>query len=252
MTAQPIDSLLASYPRERPPLTEAHRAVYVEEYKINRGGSGLLYRAVHKLEEWGHRKVASRGRAGESILEIGAGSLNHLRYESGYSAYDCVEPFAELYAKAPEREQVRAVYDDIADLPADARYDRILSLAVLEHLTDLPRVVASAALRLDEGGLFQAAIPSEGGLIWGLSWRCTTGLAYRLRTGLDYGVLMRHEHVNDAPEITAVVRHCFGDLRIARFPLPTLHTSFYTYLEASRPDTARCRALLEGSRATAR
>jgi hypothetical protein len=54
---------------------------------------------------------------------------------------------------------------------------------------------------------------------------------------------MRHEHVNAAPEIIAVVRHLFRDVRVSRFPLPWHHFSFYAYLEARDPVLERCRAL---------
>jgi len=81
--------------------------------------------------------------------------------------------------------------------------------------------------------------------LW-LGWRCSTGLSYYLRTGLDYGKLMRHEHINTAPEILAIVRHVFSSVVVRRFPLPHHHLSFYTYLEARSPDLARCHAILSG------
>ena len=31
------------------------------------------------------------------ILEIGAGTLNHLKYEKNFSEYDIVEPFKNLF-----------------------------------------------------------------------------------------------------------------------------------------------------------
>ena len=67
-----------------------------------------------------------------------------------------------------------------------------------------------------------------------MAWRGVTGPAYRLRTGLDYGTLMRHEHVNTAPEILALVRHFFGDVSVSRFPAPMHRFSFYTYVEGRR------------------
>jgi len=63
---------------------------------------------------------------------------------------------------------------------------------------------------------------------------------------LDYATLMRHEHVNTAREIEAVARVFFREVRVARMPTPLLHASLYSYLEAERPDTDRCREYLEG------
>ena len=38
----------------------------------------------------------------EEILEIGAGTLNHLKYEKNYSVYDIVELFKNLYQDSIE------------------------------------------------------------------------------------------------------------------------------------------------------
>jgi hypothetical protein len=88
---------------------------------------------------------------------------------------------------------------------------------------------------LDADGIFQAGIPSEGGVLWGLGWRFTTGLAYYFRTGLNYKTVMRHEHVNNQKEIIAIVRHFYDDVFIARFPFNFSHISFYAYVEARNP-----------------
>ena len=237
-----IAALIESYPRPRPPLTLAHEEIFAQQYRINREGAGAVESLAQRLERWMHVRVA--GLTGGPILELGAGTLNHLRYESPDDAYDVVEPFHALFAGRPETERVRSFFDDVGDIPPDRSYHRIVSIAVLEHLTDLPRDVAGATLHLRPDGIFQAGIPTEGGLLWWMGWRFSTGISYRLRTGLDYGVVMRHEHVNRAPEILALLRHLFGTVRIRRFPFPGHHTSFYTYVEARAPNHGRCRQLL--------
>lgn len=238
-----FSQILASYPRPRGDLPDAYRKVYAEQYKINREGSTAVDGAAQKLEQWMHRKVASQ--SGAPVLELGAGTLNHLPFEPGVSSYDVVEPFTELLAGKPELSRIRATYSSVHDVPPENRYKRIISIAVLEHLTDLPRELARAALLLEDGGILQAGIPSEGGLLWWLGWRFSTGLAYFLRTGLDYGKVMRHEHVNNAEEIRAMVGYLFEDVKLSRFPTPFAHFSFYTYLEARRPRLDLARSLLE-------
>jgi len=230
------------YPRTRPPLTEAHARIYAEQYRINRDGETLADGAAQKLEQWMHRRIA--GVSGGPVLEIGAGTLNHLRFESGAEPYDVIEPFTELYNGRAECGRVRAFYDSVQEVPKDIRYRRIISVAVLEHLPDLPADIATSALLLDDGGIFQAGIPSEGGLLWWLGWRFSTGLAYYLRTGLDYGVIMHHEHLSDAREILEVVRYFFDDVKVVRFPTPFHQLSFYAYLEAREPRRERAREYL--------
>src|SRR5690606_32727312 len=91
--------------------------------------------------------------------------------------------------------------------------------AAMEHIADLPVLLARAAGLLEPGGSFRAAIPAEGGMLWTLGWRLTTGLEFRLRHGLDYGVMMRHEHLNTAAEIEALCRALFGTVRVSSFGL---------------------------------
>jgi hypothetical protein len=56
-------------------------------------------------------------------------------------------------------------------------------------------------------------IPSEGTILWRIGWALTTGIEFRARHGLNYGVLMRHEHVNTASEIESVLRVFFKAVR---------------------------------------
>jgi hypothetical protein len=233
--------LFATYPRARPPLTPAHKATYIEHYRANRSGQGLS-RLVLGLESWMHRQVASAEPV--VTLELGAGNLNHLPYCPDAHPYDVVEPFRELWQESPYRSRVRSFYRDLEDVPPDQTYDQIVSIAVLEHLTDLPSALARSGLLLRRGGEFRAGFPSEGGLLWGLAWRCTTGIAYRLKHGLDYGALMRHEHVNSAVEILTLLGWFFARVEIRRFPLRWTHLSFYTVATAALPVEERCRAWL--------
>lgn len=233
-----IESLLASYPRVRPPLSAAHQASYVEHYRANRADSSISMR----LEKWMHRQLG-RQRAAQ-ILEIGAGNLNHVPYHRG-AAYDAVEPFRELWEDSPHRGAVRALFRDIAEVPHDSTYDLILSVAVLEHLTELPDVIARSALLLRPGGRWCAAFPSEGGFLWGLAWRGTTGIAYRLKRGLDYRSILRHEHVNTAREIVRLLDYFFAAVKLSRFPLPWHQLSFYVAAVAHSPRLDRCRQWCE-------
>lgn len=237
-----INNLLAEFPRCRPMLPPDHKNIYVEEYKSNRTGKNPIQQLSQYVESWMHRQVAKRGNGGE-LLEIGAGTLNHVPYETS-AEYDVVEPFTELYADSEYKQQIRSFYADIIEVPWQHRYDRIISVAVLEHLEELPLVLALAGLLLRAGGLFQCGIPSEGGFLWGLGWRCTTGLSYRIRTGLSYRTCMQHEHINSAPEIIRLVRHFYAHVEVSRFPLPAHHFSLYAYLHASQPNIPACQDYL--------
>jgi len=222
------------YPKQRPPLPPAYAALYTRHYQDNRAGKGVAGSLAMRLEGWMHRTVASRALAlgQHTLLEVGAGTLNHVPYEKAVSGYDIVEPFTVLYEGSPLRTRLRRVFSDLGELSAEAAsYDRILSIAVLEHVTDLPQVIGDCRRLLRPGGLFQAAIPSEGALAWYLAWRFGTGIPFRLRHGLDYRVVMQHEHLNTAREIESAIASAFRVTLRRRFPPLGFHGSFYTYIE---------------------
>jgi len=240
------ESVLAGFPKARPPLTPRIESIYLSQYMANRSGETPAASAAQRLERWMHRQVAADvvGGSAKSTLELGAGTLNQLPYEPWSQPYDIVEPMAELYEGSPHRGRVRSVFADIAEAPNDSRYARITSIAAAEHMCDLPVVLARAALLLEDGGSLRLAYPAEGGFLWTMGWTLTTGLEFRLRHGLDYGVLMRHEHVNTAAEIEALVKALFGEVRQASFGLGR-QLSLYRFMEAGRPDLSLAKAWLE-------
>ena len=235
--APDLATLLARFPKTRPPLPPKLQAIYTQQYIENRGGETPAASLSQRLERWLHRQVAAdvrNGAASASTLELGAGTLNQLAYEPANDAYDIVEPFEELYRDSPLKGRLRGVYADASDVPRDRTYDRITSVACLEHICSLPLVLAQAARLLAPGGTFRAAIPSEGGFLWKLGWMCTTGLEFRLRHGLDYGLMMAHEHVNDAREIETLVRALFEEVEVTSFGLGR-QLSLYRFLAGRRP-----------------
>ncbi len=241
--------LLARYPKARPPLTGEIARIYAVQYKENREGRSPASRLSQKMESWLHRQIANDVRADsapKSTLELGAGTLNQLSHEPVSREYDIVEPFRELYAGSPLLSRIRHAYADIREVPVGQRYDRITSVATLEHLCDLPEVVARSVLLLQPDGVFRAAIPSEGTLLWTLGWKLTTGFEFRWRHGLDYGLLMRHEHVNTACEIEAVLRGFFSDVRVKVFGV-SRSLSLYQFLECRDASREHATGFLSGS-----
>jgi len=239
--------VFTNFPKSRPPLPPEYQEIYMRHYQENRAGESKASALSQRLEAWMHRKVAEDTRHARSqfaTLEIGAGTLNHLPYEPSTSPYDIVEPMTWLYESSALLARVRNKYRDIEEVPANIRYDRIISIATFEHIENLPTVVAKSALLLNEGGALRVGIPSEGALAWRLAWTFTTGLEFRLRYGLAYGVLMRHEHVNIAREIRQVLEHFFRLVKIKVFGI-TESLSFYQVLCCSEPNLQKCEDFLK-------
>jgi hypothetical protein len=241
------EDLLRSYPRERPELPAVFRAAISEYYVINREGKSATTSISQKLESWMHRKVAAdvvgQGKP-PSTLEIGAGTLNHLRYEPAQQEYDIVEPYRDFFVGSARLSRIRTVYSDIREV-SRRRYGRITSIATFEHLTELPFVVAKAVELLDnEKGRLRVGIPNEGTVMWRLG-TAVTGMEFRRRYGLDYQVFHRHEHVNTAHDVEAVLRYFFGEVRCSVFGL-SRRLAFYRFYDCAKPNGARASAYLAG------
>ena len=196
-----------------------------------------------------HRRVArdaAARRTPSTTLEVGAGNLNRVQYEPEGEIYDVVEGLIELPERSPRRNRIRHAYRSVDEIENE-KYDRIVSIAVFEHFCDLPAAVAKCGLLLASNGQLRIGIPSEGTILWRLGWGLTTGVEFRARHGLNYGVLMRHEHANTAKEIEGVLRFFFRNLQREVLGLmPAL--SFYQYFECSEPDISRCQGIFDRTR----
>jgi hypothetical protein len=186
-------------------LSADYRNIYNEMYKKNREGETTASSLSQKMESWLHKKIAKdlKNNKQKSTLEIGAGTLNQLKYENT-SPYDIVEPFKALYQNSLYLPKIRNIYNDIDEIDMNAKYDRITSIATFKHVLDLPKVVAKSCLLLNEWGTLRVSIPNEGNFLWKLGWKMTTGLEFRIKSKLDYGIIMKYEHVNSADEIEKI------------------------------------------------
>ena len=233
----PSEYFKVNFPKERPALDKKIKKIYEAQYIDNRQGKSPMSNIAQKLESWMHKQVANAIQPNSRLLEIGAGTLNHLNYEKGYKTYDVVEPFQELVDQSHQKKLINNFYKDIFEI--NEKYDFIFSVATLEHLTSLPKIVSKAAIQLDENGKFLAAIPSEGGFLWGASWRISTGLEFFIRHRLNYGNLMRYEHVTNFYEIESFLRIIFKKVNIRHLGISG-HLSLYQFFECSEPILEVC------------
>ena len=209
-----IKQLLKTYPRKRGKLPKEYQRIYDKHYKENRDGATKVSGMSRKMEYWMHRKVAKSSSPGKKTLELGAGTLNQLDFERT-NIYDVVEPYQQLLKDSPNRTYVRKIYADISDVKNE-EYDRIISVACLEHVENLPEMIRKSVVLLKPGGKMCIAIPNEGRFLWKFAYTVTTGNEFKKRYGLSYEVIMKYEHLNTADEIELILKYFFKNVSPAK------------------------------------
>lgn len=117
----------------------------------------------------------------------------------------------------------------------------------MEHILDLPTLLAYSALLLDEKGVFSASIPSHGKFLWTLGYKISTGLEFRRKYGLDYDEIMNYEHVNNQDEIIALCKYFFKSVKKSLFGISN-HLSLYTHLSCREPNKELARQFLDSTK----
>ena len=217
------------FPKKRITLSDEYLKIYTEHYIANRGGIGLTNFLGQKMESWMHRKASNK--IGCDILELGAGNLNHVEHEKSFINYDIIEPFKDLYQNSPHIKKIRNIFSSTSDV--NLKYDKIISIATLEHLTSLPNEIELCKNLLKPNGIFQIGIPCEGEFAFKFGSFLMSGVSFKLKYNLDYKKIMEYEHINSLDEIMTIVEYNFKIINFCRSPFifPIKNLSFYAFIE---------------------
>lgn len=213
-------------------LPKKYQEIY-EEFYLNYSKSNSFFRKLSLLvEKWYHLKAYKAYPSANSILEIGAGNLNHVKFEKGFSIYDVVEPKKYLIdASHPKNKSLlRKVYKDISEIPQKNTYQKIIAIAVIEHIDDLNNLFEKVNNHLEKDSKFIIEIPAEGEFLWWVGWRLTTAIGFWIKYKLDYGVIMNYEHVNNAKNIISTIKKFFFIEKIESFPFNFKNGRLYIHI----------------------
>ena len=128
--------------------------------------AGSELELFEKARNWkAYWRAAIAGFVGGEVLEVGAGigantgTLANLDFQR----WTCLEPDTALAARIvlPAGGRHESAVGTITDLPAEARFDAILYIDVLEHIEDDRAELARAASRLKPGGTIIVLAPAH-------------------------------------------------------------------------------------------
>jgi hypothetical protein len=239
----PLKQNFEKFSKSRLELPDEYKAIYEKIILENRNGETKMSSLSQKMEIWLHKQIARTSDPAKKTLEIGAGTLNQLKYEPPVQ-YDIIEPFEALYKNSPILNKINRIYKDISEIPGTQKYDRITSCACFEHILNLPEVMARSCKLLNKHGVLCVSIPNEGRFLWKLGWKLTTGREFSKRYGLDYSVIMRHEHVNTADEIETILKYFFRNIWMKVFGINKVF-ALYRYYECKEPDMDKAEKYLK-------
>lgn len=163
----------------------------------------------------GYAVLKSINLNGLRVLEIGPGSLSHIRHWNGrperYVLIDIDEKFLKTASKKLSELKIpnekRLINRKTGScLPAeDGEFDLILSFYSFEHLHPFRFYFQELIRTLKKKGRIAGAIPAEGGLAWGGGRYLTSRRWFKKNTKIDPDKIICWEHPTMADEILATL-----------------------------------------------
>ncbi|MHB1065963.1 MAG: class I SAM-dependent methyltransferase [Candidatus Nanopelagicales bacterium] len=223
-----------------PSDTDLVSAFYRDCYGRVFNGEGIVgwsYRKTHRAVE----AKAPQG-SGLSILEIGAGTGEHLEFvQPTFARYVMVDLSPEP-ADATWHSDARAEWiqgDVSAPLLEGQAFDRVVSMCVLHHVHDPAAALRNIKNWLKPGGTFTLFLPSDPGLLNRLNRRLLVTPRVRRLGFPHYEVVNAREHHNHYWALRHELDFQFRGYRIHRhyapLGLPVADLSLYSVWNITKP-----------------
>jgi SAM-dependent methyltransferase len=184
------------------------------------------------MKNAGYRIMGDLDLAGKAVLEIGPGTMAHMRYWRGWPAqYDLFDVTEDRMREAsrlltgndiPHAAYWQPPSPEVAFPVASGRYDVIVAFYSLEHLHPLSRYMAEIVRVLKPGGYVVGAIPCEGGISFGLARLLSTRRWFRKHSTIEPDKWICWEHPNFADAVVRALDAFLERAYISCFPLPFL------------------------------
>ena len=176
-----INHLLKTYPRRRQKLNSEYNKIYKKFYNNHLNKKNLISFLIKNAEHIFHKLTYEAKKENSKILELGAGNLDHVKYEK-FIKYDVVEPEKKYYIKNKKAlKKVNKIYKSIFSIPNKKKYDKIIAIATLDVIDDLPKFLSKIGILMNKNSSFCVGNSTIGSLSFYLTWRFTSGLYFFLK-----------------------------------------------------------------------
>ena len=164
----------------------------------------------------------------KKVLELGPGKISHdincKQSPKSYDVADIYQQFLDIndpkFENKPIEFYKHLLKKNTPKLPfEDNSFDIIISFYQLEHLYPLNEYINEYKRVLKKGGYLVGAIPTEGGLLWGLGRFFTTRSWFKKNTKINPDKIICWEHPNFSDEILNTLQSIFFVDKIQFWPL---------------------------------
>lgn len=158
------------------------------------------------INELGYRVLGDIDFDQKTILEVGPGSLPHMKFWKGkpkkYFIADVNNFFlSQSLEKIPDiGEPLLLKRENKIDLE-DNSIDILITFYCLEHILDLKNQLLDYRRIIKPGGLLVGGIPNEGHFMWGLGRYLTSRRFVHKNSSINYDKIICWEHPNYADTV---------------------------------------------------
>ena len=173
----------------------------------------------------------------KTILEIGPGSMYHLKYLQGTPKNYIIADVDKFFLQKSKtklddqnitNESIHIVDRNSSDIEGIEKnsIDVILTFFSLEHLYNLKENLISYNQYLSEGGIIVGTVPCEGGLAWGFGRMLTSRRWMKKNTNIDPDKIICWEHPNFVSNIKFHLDNIFSLQKQNFFPIKIINGDF--------------------------
>ena len=195
---------------------------------------GLFTSGYHRNIE---RKYNSNNSI-ESVLEIGGGSGEHVRYvKHGFASYtllDIVEDREKLknLITDPRSRKIEFVLGDASNMPFEnLSFDRVIATCVLHHIPNLESAVKEIRRVSKKDAIIDLYVPCDPGIVYRWIRHWTSHYKQKKSMNLNWRqikFLWATEHRNHYLSILAICKEIFSgdEFKVERFPIRYISWNF--------------------------